>query len=96
MSSLDEPGGAAEREGSALRTAIFRAAGFFGFWLVLTRGEPADLAAGAVAAVAATWTSLRLMPAGTMAPTPDHDRQLPIALPASIDHGRNRRRMAGA
>jgi multicomponent Na+:H+ antiporter subunit E len=63
MSSLEEPGGAAERERSALRTAIFRAAGFFGFWLVLTSGEAADLAAGAVAAVAATWTSLRLMPA---------------------------------
>ncbi len=64
MSSLDELGGPAELDGSSntFRTAIFRAAGFFCFWLALTGAEPADLAAGAVAAVAATWTSLRLMP----------------------------------
>jgi len=44
-------------------SAISRAAGFFGFWLVLTGADADDLAAGLVAAVAATWASLRLMPA---------------------------------
>jgi multicomponent Na+:H+ antiporter subunit E len=44
-------------------SAISRAAGFFGFWLVLTGADAGDLAAGLVAAVAATWVSLRLMPA---------------------------------
>ena len=46
-----------------LGSAISRAAGFFGFWLVLTGADAADLAAGSIAAVAATWVSLRLMPA---------------------------------
>ena len=46
-----------------VRGAISRAAGFFGFWLVLTGADAGDLAAGLVAAVAATWASLRLMPA---------------------------------
>ena len=65
MSSLEEADRRAGPEGSdnSLRRATFRAAGFFGFWLVLTGGDFADLAAGAVAAVAATWASLRLMPA---------------------------------
>jgi multicomponent Na+:H+ antiporter subunit E len=48
---------------SALASRLSRAAGFFCFWLVLTDAGSADLAAGAVAAVAATWASLRLMPA---------------------------------
>lgn len=46
-----------------LRGAICRAAAFFGFWLALTDADPGDLAAGLVAAVAATWASVRLMPA---------------------------------
>src|SRR5258705_12353889 len=46
-----------------LGSAISRAAGFFGFWLVLTGADAGDLAAGLVAAAAATWASLRLMPA---------------------------------
>jgi multicomponent Na+:H+ antiporter subunit E len=45
-----------------LGSAISRAIGFFGFWLVLTGADAGDLAAGLVAAVAATWASLRLMP----------------------------------
>src|SRR6476620_6662881 len=48
---------------SALGSAVSRAAGFFGFWLVLTGADAGDLAAGVFAAVAATWASLRLMPA---------------------------------
>jgi multicomponent Na+:H+ antiporter subunit E len=49
----------------AIGGAVFRAAGLFGFWLLLTGADPvdpADLAAGLAAAVAATWTSLRLIP----------------------------------
>ncbi|WP_334387513.1 Na+/H+ antiporter subunit E [Bradyrhizobium sp. AZCC 2262] len=46
-----------------LGSAISRAAGFFAFWLVLTGADAGDLAAGLVAAVTATWASLRLMPA---------------------------------
>ena len=46
-----------------LGSATSRAAGFFAFWLVLTGADAGDLAAGLVAAVAATWASLRLMPA---------------------------------
>ena len=34
---------------------------------MLAGGDPADLVAGAVAALAATWASLRLLPPGTMA-----------------------------
>ena len=48
---------------STLGSAVSRAAGFFGFWLVLTGADAGDLAAGLFAAVAATWASLRLMPA---------------------------------
>ena len=44
-------------------SAISRGAGFFCFWLVLTDADTGDLAAGLAAAVAATWASLRLMPA---------------------------------
>jgi multicomponent Na+:H+ antiporter subunit E len=51
----------ADRRGT-LGTAVSRAVGFFGFWLVLTGADADDLAAGLVAAVAATWASLRLMP----------------------------------
>lgn len=43
---------------------IARAAGFFGFWLVLTGLDPVDAAVGLAAAAIATWTSLRLLPTG--------------------------------
>jgi multicomponent Na+:H+ antiporter subunit E len=64
MNSSDEPSrraGLVSGSGT-LGSAISRAAGFFGFWLVLTGGDAADLAAGSIAAIAATWVSLRLMP----------------------------------
>jgi multicomponent Na+:H+ antiporter subunit E len=67
MNSLEErdrrAGPLVKGPGGTPAGAISRAAGFFGFWLVLTDADSADLAAGAVAAVAATWASLRLMPA---------------------------------
>lgn len=46
-----------------LASALSRAGAFFGLWLVLTNAAPADLVPGLVAAVAASWVSLRLMPA---------------------------------
>jgi multicomponent Na+:H+ antiporter subunit E len=46
------------------RAAAFRAAGFLGLWLALVGADPADLPAAAAAVVAATWTSLRLLPPG--------------------------------
>ena len=66
MNSSEEQGRPAEppvHGRGTLGSAISRAAGFFGFWLVLTGAQTGDLAAGLVAAVAATWASLRLMPA---------------------------------
>jgi multicomponent Na+:H+ antiporter subunit E len=48
---------------STLASALSRAVAFFGLWLLLTSAAPADLAAGLLAAVAASWVSLRLMPA---------------------------------
>ena len=44
-------------------SAVCRAATFFGFWIVLTRAAPDDIPAGLLAAVAASWASLRLLPA---------------------------------
>ena len=44
--------------------ALARAVGFFGFWTILSDGNPTDLGAGAVASLAATWASLRLLPPG--------------------------------
>jgi multicomponent Na+:H+ antiporter subunit E len=46
------------------RPAVARAVGFFVLWMMLTRSNPADFGAGAVAASAATWASLRLLPPG--------------------------------
>ena len=48
------------------RPAAMRALGFFVLWLMLSGGgDPADLLAGIIAALAAAWTSLRLLPPGT-------------------------------
>ena len=55
------------------RPAVLRAVGFFVLWIMLSGSDPADLAAGAVAALAATWASLRLLP-------PDSSRVRPAAL----------------
>ena len=46
-----------------LASALSRGAMFFGLWLLLTNAASADLAPGLVSAVAASWISLRLMPA---------------------------------
>jgi multicomponent Na+:H+ antiporter subunit E len=45
-----------------MRSLISRAVGFIMLWLILSGADPAGFAAGAVAVVAATWTSLVLLP----------------------------------
>ncbi len=45
------------------RSALLRAIGFSSLWLILSGADSRGLPAGAVAVVAATWTSLRLLPA---------------------------------
>jgi len=60
--NVSEEDNRSARHPVTLGSAISRPIGFFGFWLVLTGAAPDDLAAGLVAAVAATWASLRLMP----------------------------------
>ena len=47
------------------RPTIARTAGFFVIWCMLTGVGPTDLVVGAVAALAAVWTSLHLLPPGT-------------------------------
>jgi multicomponent Na+:H+ antiporter subunit E len=42
-----------------------RLVGLFGFWILLTGANPADLAVGILAAAIATWVSLRLLPPRT-------------------------------
>ena len=45
-----------------MNLALFRrAVGFFALWIMLTGSNAADLVAGAVAAVGATWASMRLL-----------------------------------
>jgi multicomponent Na+:H+ antiporter subunit E len=56
------------------RSAVARAVGLFVLWLILTAGNAADLVAGAVAALAATWASLLLLPPGT-----NHVRPIAVA-----------------
>ena len=46
------------------RSWLVRTAGFLGFWLILFGLGPADLVVAALAAVGATWVSLRLLPPG--------------------------------
>jgi len=46
------------------RNALPRVAGFFVFWLILCGTKPADLVVGVLTAIAATWVSLLLLPAG--------------------------------
>ena len=45
-----------------LRGAAWRATAFLGLWLALSGAEVGDLPAGVLAVLAATWTSLRLLP----------------------------------
>ena len=66
----EQPGTEADTPGTVMsgpisprRSAVLRAAAFFGFWLVLMQTvKAADLAFGACAAIGATWVSLHLSP----------------------------------
>jgi multicomponent Na+:H+ antiporter subunit E len=49
---------------------LLRASALLGLWLVLCGAEPSNLATGVVAAAAATWMSLHLLPPGTSRPSP--------------------------
>ena len=62
MTPSEQQNTRADRPGT-VGSAMSRVIGFLCFWLVLTGAEPGDLVAGLIAAVAATWASLRLMPA---------------------------------
>ncbi len=53
----------------AAGAGLARGAGFLLLWVILIGWQPADLAAGAVAAVLATWASLRLLPPGASRPS---------------------------
>jgi multicomponent Na+:H+ antiporter subunit E len=55
------------------RSAVRRAVGFLGVWVVLSGYALVDLLPGVIAAFAATWVSLRLLPSGT-------NRMQPLAL----------------
>ncbi|MPZ34546.1 MAG: sodium:proton antiporter [Rhodospirillales bacterium] len=50
------------RAGPPVRVAVGRAALFLAFWLMSAGYQPADLPVGLLAAAAATWASLRLLP----------------------------------
>lgn len=50
------------RVGPPVRVAAGRAALFLAFWLMSAGYQPADLPVGLLAAAAATWASLRLLP----------------------------------
>jgi multicomponent Na+:H+ antiporter subunit E len=49
-----------------VRVVVGRAALFLAFWLMSAGYKPADLPVGLLAAAAATWASLRLLPATTV------------------------------
>ena len=56
-----------------LRPAVMRAVGFLGVWVVLSGYALVDLLPGVIAALAATWSSLHLLPPGP-------NRMQPLAL----------------
>jgi multicomponent Na+:H+ antiporter subunit E len=49
---------------SVRNDSLARASIFFVFWLIICGTKPADLVVGALAAMAAAWASLRLLPPG--------------------------------
>jgi multicomponent Na+:H+ antiporter subunit E len=53
-----------------VRVAAVRATLFLGFWLMISGRNLSDLPVGLAAVGAATWTSLRLLPAGGSRPRP--------------------------
>jgi multicomponent Na+:H+ antiporter subunit E len=53
-------------ERKVLSSWIARGVGYFAFWVLLIGIKPVDLAVGLVAAAAATWTSITLLPPGEL------------------------------
>ncbi len=78
MSSLGGPNAGADAPARGARAryrglppgAVSRAAGFLLLWVVLAGADPADLPAAALAVLAATWTSLQLLPSSAARPSP--------------------------
>ena len=66
---------------NVLRGALPRAAIFFVFWLILSGTKPADLVVGALTAIAATWASLRLLPAAQWSLSPVALARLVVRFP---------------
>jgi multicomponent Na+:H+ antiporter subunit E len=56
------------RDGVSASAVMARAVGFLAFWVALAGAHLGDLPAAVVAVVAATWTSLRLLPPGDWRP----------------------------
>jgi len=67
------PGATGATRDGFWRGAVSRAVWFVALWLVIAGTDPADLAVGAVATAAATWTSLLLLP-------PRRSRRSPAAM----------------
>ena len=65
------------RESRPLLAVLVRGAGFLAFWLVLIGVDAGHLVIGLVTAAAATWSSLHLLPAGSL-------RLSPVAIPALV------------
>jgi multicomponent Na+:H+ antiporter subunit E len=62
----DRPAPGAAKSKPPARIVLIRGALLFGLWIVLMQSaQPADLAVGALATIAATWASLRLLPPET-------------------------------
>jgi multicomponent Na+:H+ antiporter subunit E len=51
---------------TSTHASLVRMAALFALWLILAGMNPVDMAMGALAAAAATWTSLRLLPPGQL------------------------------
>jgi multicomponent Na+:H+ antiporter subunit E len=64
-----------ESEPGRIGTVVWRAVLFFAFWLMISGNNIADIPVGLATVAAATWTSLRLLPAGNA-----RLRPLPLAL----------------
>jgi multicomponent Na+:H+ antiporter subunit E len=73
---------------ATLRGAIWRAPWFLGLWLVIAGAHIADLPAAALAVVAATWMSLRLLPpSGARFSVPGQGRVIRLFLYESVVAG---------
>ena len=89
MSSARDDGAAPPRLVAAGRAALFLA-----FWLMIAGYDPVDLPVGLITAAAATWTSLRLLPAAKVRLRPLVAGDIRAAFPASVGELGRRGRVA--